>query len=261
MSLSSKEAPVASFQPTFGLDLPHGRCVGVALPASNVASDALAVAEVRALPEEERRHLETLPEGRRASWAGGRIALHAALKDLGVDAGPILSTPRGAPLLPAGVRGSISHKDRLAVALASRAEGDAGAWHLGIDIEPVAPTKLDISKRVLRPEELARLPPPEDPRRTEDLAFAFSAKEAIYKALDPFVGRYVSFQEVAVERAADGTVVAPLYLRDSEDRVFDVSVRWLRHDAFMVTTARISLSVSTQRSLPIRSPLPSAGEG
>ncbi len=120
--------------------------------------------------------------------------------DLGVDAGPILSTPRGAPLLPAGARGSISHKESLAVALAARAEVDEGAWRLGIDIERVAPGKLDISKRVLRPEELAFLPPPGDPRRTEELAFAFSAKEAIYKALDPFVARYVSFQEVAVDR-------------------------------------------------------------
>ena len=193
-----------------------------------------------------------MSETRRASWVGGRIALRAALADLGVDAGAILSTPRGAPLLPGGTRGSISHKESLAVALAARTEGDEGAWHLGIDIERVAPGKLDISKRVLRPEELARLPPPEDPRRIEELAFAFSAKEAIYKALDPFVARYVSFQELGVERSAGGTALATLDLRDGNDAAFDVNVRWLRRDDFMITTARVSALRPPPRSAGAR---------
>jgi 4'-phosphopantetheinyl transferase EntD len=216
--------------------------VGVALPESGVEGDAQLSAAVAALPEAERRHVETLPEARRASWAGGRIALRAALMDLGVGAGPILSTPRGAPVLPAGARGSISHKESLVVALAARAEIDEGAWRLGIDIERIAPGKLDISKRVLRPDELAFLPPPEDPRRIEELAFAFSAKEAIYKALDPFVARYVSFQEVAVDRRSDGTAFATLDLRDGSSAAFEVDVRWFRRDDFIITTARVSYS-------------------
>jgi len=236
------------FERVFALDLPHGRCVGVALPKSDATSHALVSAVVAALPEAERQHAETLPEARRASWVGGRIALRAALVDLGVDGGAILSTPRGAPRLPGSVRGSISHKESLAVGLAARAEAGpgagagagAGAWHIGIDIERIAPAKLDISKRVLRPEELARLPPPEDPRRIEELAFAFSAKEAIYKAFDPFIARYVSFQEVAVERRADGTARAALDLRDGDGAGYDVDVRWLRRDDFIVTTARVS---------------------
>ena len=230
------------FEPIFRLDLPHGRCVGVALPELEVGSDALVTEAAGALPEAERRYCDTLPGARRVSWAGGRIALRAALADLGVDAGAILSTPRGAPLVPGGARGSISHKEGLAVALAARADVDEGAWRLGIDIERVAPGKLDISKRVLRPEELAFLPPPEDPRRIEDLAFAFSAKEAIYKALDPFVARYVSFQEVAVDRNSDGTAFATLDLRDGSSAAFEVDVRWFRRDAFVITTARVSYS-------------------
>ncbi len=229
------------FQPTFRLDLPHGRCVGVALPESGVDSEAPLSAAMAALPDEERRHVETLPEARRASWTGGRIALRAALMDLRVvDAGPILSTPRGAPLLPAGVRGSISHKEDLAIALAARS--DERAWRLGIDIERVAPGRLDISKRVLRPDELAYLPPLGDPRRSEELAFAFSAKEAIYKALDPFLARYVSFQEVAVDRSSDGTAFVTLDLRDGSSSAFDVDVRWFRRKDFIITTARVSYS-------------------
>jgi 4'-phosphopantetheinyl transferase EntD len=234
------------FEPIFGLDLPHGRCVGVALPEAYAASDALVSAAVAALPEDERRHAATLPAARRRSWVGGRIALRAALADLGVGTAAILSTPRGAPLLPAGARGSISHKESLAVGLAARA--DASAWHVGVDVERIAPGKLDISKRVLRPEELARLPPPDDPQRVEELAFAFSAKEAIYKALDPFVARYVSFQEVAVARRADGTASAALDLRDGGKAPFDVDIDWFRHDDFIITTARVCLrSPAAQR--------------
>ena len=180
------------------------------------------------------------------------MALHAALADLSIEAGPILSTPRGAPQLPAGARGSISHKETLAVALAARADGNHDVWHLGIDIERVAPGRLDISKRVLRPEELARLPPPEDPRRVEDLAFAFSAKEAIYKALDPFIARYVSFQEVAVERSADGTASATLDLREGDAAAFEVNVRWLRYGDFIITTAHVSTAHVS--ALPVLSP-------
>jgi 4'-phosphopantetheinyl transferase EntD len=209
----------------------------VTLPRPGGADDLVPPLVAQSLPEEERRHAEGLPEARRVSWIGGRIALRAAVGDLGIDAGAILSTPRGAPLLPTAARGSISHKESLAVALAARADDEE--WNLGIDIERVAAGKLDISKRVLRPEELARLPPPEDPQRLEELAFAFSAKEAIYKALDPFVARYVSFQEVAVERRADGTAEAVLDLRGGGGSAFEVDVRWLRRDEFVITTARI----------------------
>lgn len=241
--MSSQQPPAATFfQPTFRLDLPHGRCVGVALPESAVEGEEALAAAVAALPEEERRHVETLPEARRAGWAGGRIALRAALTDLSVGAGPILSTPRGAPLLPTGARGSISHKQTLAIALAARTEADAGAWRLGIDIERIVPGRVDISKRVLRPDELEFLPPPGDPRRVEEVAFAFSAKEAIYKALDPFLARYVSFQEVAVDRRSDGTAFATLDLRDGSSSAFDVNVRWFRRDDFVITTARVSYS-------------------
>jgi enterobactin synthetase component D len=241
------------FQPIFRLDLPHGHCVGVALPADADADadGGVPAAVLAALPDEERRHVEGLAPLRRASWVGGRIALRAALADLSVDAGAILATPRGAPLLWAGARGSISHKAELAVGLAalppSAAADGAGDWHLGVDIELVGAGRADISGYVLRPEERDRLPPPGDPRRDEELRFAFSAKEAIYKALDPFVGRYVSFQEVAVERRPDGTAAVALFLRPDAGTdaapvpaKLDVQVGWLLCEGFILTTARVS---------------------
>jgi 4'-phosphopantetheinyl transferase EntD len=239
----------AAFESLFARDLPHGRCVGVALPEGDALQADVPAATLGELLEVERRHVETLAPARRAGWVGGRIALRAALADLQIDAGPILATPRGAPELPAGARGSISHKKGLVVALAARAGGGiadeegagdgAAPWHLGIDLERVVPGHSGIARYVLRADERARLPPGDDPRRVEELLFAFSAKEAIYKAIDPFLGRYVSFQEVAVERRDDGEATASFHLKTRE--AFGVDVRWLRYEDFIVTTARVSL--------------------
>ena len=242
------------FQVAFRLDLPHGRCVGVALPESSGQGAAeegdgveasIAPAVLGALPEAERRHVEALAPARRASWVGGRLALRAALADLSCDAGPILATPRGAPLVPPLARGSISHKRSLAVGLAALARdqdpvAEGAAWQIGIDLERVVAGHSGVAGYVLRPEERERLPPPDDPARTEEILFAFSAKEAIYKALDPFLGRYVSFREVAVARAADGSARATFHLRpEAPPAAFEVGLHWLRRDEFILTTARV----------------------
>ena len=251
---------MTSFSRDFGLDLPHGRCVGVALPEEQGGASAVPQEVLATLPEEERRHAAQVAPARRASWVGGRIALRAACADLGFDPGPILATARGAPLLPGGVRGSISHKQRLAVGLAARvtdaaAAGGAGAGtvvcQLGVDLERIIAGHSGIARYVLRPEERERLPSGDAAGRTEELLFSFSAKEAVYKALDPFLARYVSFREVSVERRADGSAAVTLFLRPGADDGgaaglsprFDVDVRWLRRDDFIITTARVARGV------------------
>jgi enterobactin synthetase component D len=207
----------------FRLDLPHGRCVGVAIP--DVLSDA-ALADLR---PEERAHAATLSPARRPTWVAGRLALRAALDDLGLDAGPLLATDRGAPLLPAHAVGSISHKRALAVGLASpRADGE-----LGVDLELVAPLRVDIARRVLTPEELAALG---NTPSHEDVLLRLSCKESIYKALDPYVRRYVAFHEATVAPHPDGTATAHLALP------YDVELAWRRIDAgasYFLTSARI----------------------
>jgi 4'-phosphopantetheinyl transferase EntD len=72
----------------------------------------------------------------------------------------------------------------------------------------------------------------------------FSAKEAVYKAVDPFVRRYVAFSEAYVAPNEDGSAVARLTLRPDEPR-FVVDVRWLRRDGLVLTTARVSRDCSS----------------
>jgi 4'-phosphopantetheinyl transferase EntD len=223
----------------FRLDLPHGRCVGARVPGTDEQVD------LGCLHANERAYLQTLPPVRRPTWFAGRIALHAALADLGLDRGPILATQRGAPELPADVTGSISHKRTLAVALAARRI--AGGC-VGVDIEPIPPlpasgwdNRPDISSRVMTPAELARLADLPEGLRRREVILHFSLKECLYKALNPLIGRYVSFQEATVEPAADGSVTVALALKGGEGP-FRVHGSWAEVEGHLLTTALVEPS-------------------
>ncbi|HEX8792183.1 MAG TPA: 4'-phosphopantetheinyl transferase superfamily protein [Polyangiaceae bacterium] len=215
----------------FDLELTHGRCVGVRLPEAPGVVEALAEA---ALMPEERAYAATLGGVRRRTWMGGRVALRQALVREGIDAPPVLADGRGAPALPPGVAGSISHKEDMAVALVAR-EGRA---KLGVDVERDAPGKLDISKKVLTDEELAEAAKLSSAERAREVLLRFSAKEAIYKALDPFVQRYVAFREVAVTPRPDGSAVVTSRLPAAEGP-FVIDVQWVRCEGTILTTARV----------------------
>lgn len=200
--------------PPFAIELPrdlaHGRCVAVTLPASDqpVGDDVLAP-----LHEAERQYARALAPARQVTWVGGRLALRAALADLGITAGPILPDARGAPRLPAGAVGSISHKAGLAVALAAPDDG-AG---VGVDLEDLAAVpRQDISRRVLTEPERLELASLDEASRQRETLIRFAAKEAIYKAADRFLRRYVSFHEAALSRSAAGLLIGRLTPRPGE---------------------------------------------
>jgi phosphopantetheine--protein transferase-like protein len=209
-----------SFAPRFHRQLPFGVCAAISLPEG----DDFPMPD--GLHPDEATHARGVPPARRASWVGGRLALRAALSALGAQAvGPILATARGAPVLPSGFVGSISHKRDLAVALAAPAEGASSAT-LGIDVETPRRFRHDISRHVLTPDERAALSTLEGAARDLEILRRFAAKEAVYKALDPWVRRFVSFQEVALVSLSDGQLDARLTL-GADEGAFAVEV----HDA------------------------------
>jgi phosphopantetheine--protein transferase-like protein len=183
--------------------LPAGVCVGVSLPEGD------GFAPPPSLHPDEAAFVHASPAARRAGFIGGRVALRAAIAALGAETGdstapasPILSTPRGAPALPPGFVGSISHKREIAVAIAARA-APTPRTTIGIDVELPRPSRVDIAPRVLTPGERAALAALDPAARDAEVLFRFAAKEAIYKALDPWVQRLVSFQEVEIVTAPD----------------------------------------------------------
>jgi phosphopantetheine--protein transferase-like protein len=216
---------VADYDVAFLIALPWGQCAGVALPPVRgkiVAVAPVSEAALARLAVAERAHAETLPPGRAVTWVGGRLALRAALHALGADAAartapdtdvaPILSDDRGAPVLPAGVVGSISHKDGLAVALASVEDG----WRVGVDVELLRPSRHDIAPRVLDADERAALVGLDEAARRAEVLVRFALKEAVYKALDPSLRRYIGFHEVQTRRDHQGALHASFLPRHGE---------------------------------------------
>ena len=192
------------------LALAHGACVIVELGDLDAALGRLD-------PVEQRRAHE-LSAIRRRDFVAGRSALHLAL----ASAAPILSDDRGAPILPAGWVGSLSHKGPRAAALVA----PAGDGHVGIDLELAAPPGHDIAPRILTARELAALP---DRGRAVTLRFAI--KEAIYKALDPYLRRYISFLEAELDFAGDAVAVTTAL-------PFTVDATWREHAGHWLATAR-----------------------
>ena len=166
-------------------------------PTPDDVATALTPAELAvAAPMSPRRARE---------WALGRSCLRQALRGLDASfADDLLINERGAPRVADALRVSLSHKHEVAVAWAQQASrGPAARWHLGIDIETLAPPRQPIEARVLTPRERAALPlaPAE---RQAAVKMMFALKEAAYKAIDPFVQRYVGFAEAEAALMPDG---------------------------------------------------------
>lgn len=191
------------------LALAHGACVIVEL-------DDEAGALARLAPAEQDRAAQLGPV-RRREFIAGRTALHLALG----SGAAILSDDRGAPILPPGWVGSVSHKRALAAALVA----PAGAGRLGVDLELAAPPRVDIGRRVLTEREQAQL--------TDGglgVTLRFAIKEAIYKAIDPYVRRYVGFTEVELELAGDAVTVTTAL-------PFAIEATWRAHAGHWLATA------------------------
>ncbi|HEY4013386.1 MAG TPA: 4'-phosphopantetheinyl transferase superfamily protein [Polyangiaceae bacterium] len=221
----------------FDWRLAHGRCVGVHIPEDDATITALAEA---LLAPEEAAFASGLAKPRRRTWIGGRIALREALARLGLEAPAVLADERGAPLLPAGIAGSVSHKEHVAVALAAPLAGDR--VRLGVDVEiDVAETRRPhgVAAKVLADDEQTELEAMTEEEGAREVLLRFSLKESIYKAVDPFVGRYVGFREVSVTPMPDGTVSVRARLREGES-AFHIEACWLRADGLVVTTARVT---------------------
>jgi enterobactin synthetase component D len=238
--------------------VPHGELVAVALLAGSAggAEDAARsdrallpsesmLAEARAqLHPEEWVLAEALAPPRRLAFIGGRMAMRTVLTSIAPAHRhwPLLRTARGAPRLPAGVIGSISHKRQLAVALAARATAEART--MGVDVEEVPDardlTRPDLAPRILTAGEQRALAPlaARDPLAyREAVRLRFALKEAVYKAIDPHVQRYVGFQEVEVFPEDAGAVEVRLALPELAGRQLTVQGYWTRVAGHLVATA------------------------
>lgn len=260
--VESADETAAGYGRAFAIQLPYGYCVGVHIPTLRQAQiltqgpgaeptrNPLAVSwpiPDRGLTADERDRARALRGYRRPDYIAGRLALRGALNHLGADADACTLgvSDRGAPLVPAGFVGSISHKRPYAIALAALDDG----WTRGVDLERRAPTATDIGRRILTDEErrdiadLAATPTTDGaPGLDYKLAVIrrFSVKEAIYKAIDPFVQRYVGFKEVTVllDAGPESEVAARPHLSPPPPRPLEIHARIIEFREYYISSAR-----------------------
>nr|WP_254899108.1 4'-phosphopantetheinyl transferase superfamily protein [Thalassococcus arenae] len=138
-----------------------------------------------------------------AEFAGGRQAARAALEGLGIDPRAIPMGPDRMPVWPQGVAASITHADRLCLAVA--------AWKsaipiLGVDLETAIPIPPQLVPEIASDADLdAYAPLP----RGEAALRVFSAKEAAYKALYPEIREVAGFDAITLRRSGTALLAEP----------------------------------------------------
>lgn len=214
----------------------HGLVAAVHLPDTPDPVPDEVLAE---LHPGEADHARTLRAYRQVSFVGGRLAMRHACQQLGLQPTAVLPDDRGRPTLPDGLAGSLTHKRTLAVAMVSRSHGDT----LGIDLEDYGPPRPGIAPRVLTAHELELVQGLQDEqRRWLATLLRFSIKESVYKALDPWVRRYVGFHEAHVDPDTDGGARVHLQLAHGEGP-FRVDARYDWLHGRLLTSVRIRPAV------------------
>ncbi len=171
-----------------------------------------------ALPE-ERALVTNAVDKRVQEFLTGRSCARAALRRLGVSDVPLGRADNRAPMWPEGVVGSITHTDGFfgaAVALESNLAS------LGIDVEVADRVDPKLDAHLFSPTEVTRFDGKVEDWRT----ITFSAKESIYKALNPLLHIWIDFLHAEFLVIEDGRFVARMTPTGIEP--FDVTGNWHR---------------------------------
>jgi 4'-phosphopantetheinyl transferase EntD len=170
-----------------------GRLLAILLgPGFAIAHDVPALVDDALFPE-ERQHIASAVEKRRAEFGMARLCARRALAALGV--GPCALVPHAdrSPRWPDGVVGSISHTQGCCAVVVAKAADVAG---VGLDVEQDEELRPELERMICTPPERAWLDSQPSARRGQLGKLFFSAKEAFYKAQYPLTRAYLDFRDV-----------------------------------------------------------------
>ncbi len=196
-------------------------------PPGVVAVEWRGGPDPEALSEAEIESLGRAAPQRRREFAAGRQCARQALARCGV-AGAVIG--RGAdrrPLWPEPFVGSIAHTaDYAAAAVAHRRD----VASVGIDVERREAVGEHLWRRIAVPAELEWIEGLPAAERTAAATLLFSAKEAIYKCVYPWLKIRLGFQDVAIEARFAGQGTGTLAVRRCGAApplpAFDARFRW-----------------------------------
>lgn len=183
--------------------------------------------DVRAFPDEMESLGSRAVRARQDRFVRGRLAAHEAIRELGGRPSPIKAGPMREPIWPGAYVGSISHVSEFSVALVADSKECKG---VGVDVEELARSS-EIESFVTRPEEASWLDNAVASSSRQDwLVALFSAKESLYKAFYPLVGRFFGFDAASLAPSGSGlkaTFVSPYHeIGLPTQTEFHVEVRW-----------------------------------
>jgi 4'-phosphopantetheinyl transferase EntD len=136
-------------------------------------------------------------------FSAGRSAARRAIQALGVHPSEVLQGEGGEPIWPAGLSGSISHSDSLAVSLVAPS---AAFESVGVDVDDGRPLGDAAAQTVASRRELRLLLSAGLARSEEEARnFAFSVKEAVFKCQYVLTGhRGLRFHQARLVETSTG---------------------------------------------------------
>ena len=176
---------------------------------------------------------------RRMTWLAGRHVLRQALGERGwCGDAVLLSDQRGAPLAPPDFSVSLSHKVKGDEVFAAELVCEEPIGRIGVDIELADNPRPSIAELVLTPGEvaLAKMLPVEE--RWHRTLVHFSLKEALYKAVDPFVNRDIDYGEAEVFPCSNGKVQVHLNFSEAAEMNLSAEAQCLFVNGMIISMAR-----------------------
>jgi len=211
--------------------------ISAILPPGVVAAELIGeLVYADLLPEEAAALGPSTVEKRRREFAAGRSLGRRALEQLGVVPVAIPVGANREPLWPQGVAGSITHCDgygAAAVAFASEVRS------IGIDAEVHERLSAGVIGLVARPEEREWI----EARAGDAICWdrvLFSAKESVFKAWFPIMGRWLGFEDATVVFDTEATTFRANLLTDA---VVDGRVITTFHGRYLVHGDHVLTSV------------------
>lgn len=146
---------------------------------------------------------------RQEEFASGRRLAHFALENAGSNERAVLRLDRR-PIWPENFLGSISHSDHLAACALAETSNYQG---VGVDLAKVSAVSEYVANRVLSEKERLWI---RNAGSNEWRTALFSAKEAIYKSINPITNEYLGFRDVEIEVASDALTFCATTLEEKD---------------------------------------------
>ena len=147
------------------------------------------------LSESEKRYIGAAVPKRIDEFSTGRFLARRVLARLGADWRQLSDHPGPRPMWPERVVGSITHCDDAAIVVAS---SNPRVRAIGVDIEKAQPVDKALFELLFTSGEIEALAEAEVEAPNLPVVL-FSAKEAVYKAVNPLTDAYIEHRDVELE--------------------------------------------------------------